>query len=485
VLAAAAASPGRALPFKRKNAMSTRTLPSLIALVAATVPALLHAQTAPELAQQLQRMQTTMDAMQARIKELESGRQSPDGATWGITPEQLRQLNRTTVKADALEESQDVLGYKGLKITGLIDPTFIATSRQDRTGFQFLNSGQNFEYAFDNGAFGMAMIDFQKELEAGLKWRLTLAPNRGGGGIAIDGASIVHEASLSVPLTDLQTRVIAGQIPDWSGHEFMQPTLNKLVTHNLLFDFTLPAVYTGAGLDLLRGAWAVKALLANVNTSKKRPGQKAPALAYRVDYYDYKNEFMGFGLAGLHGKLSNPRADDGVGNPVTGTAYDTRDTMVHSIEVDGFFSRGNWTVTGQLGLGTQRQAAITADPVTGELRNSRWWGASSFVGYKITPRLEAVARLDYLNNARHGGGTLAWAFADGRNGLGPDPAGDPETGANRTALSFGGRYTVNSNLAVKAEYRLDRANLPVFVDLRDGSFHRTNNLFGASMVMSF
>ena len=46
---------------------------------------------------------------------------------------------------------------------------------------------------------------------------------------------------VSVPLTDLQTRFIAGQIPDWSGYEYyLQSTLNKLITHNLLFDFTLP-----------------------------------------------------------------------------------------------------------------------------------------------------------------------------------------------------------------------------------------------------
>jgi hypothetical protein len=460
--------------------MTSRIFLPLMALGVAALPTLLHAQTAPDLAKQLQRMQTTVDTMQSRINELESTQKA--GA---LPPEAVRQLNRTTVKADALEESQETLGYKGLKISGLIDPTFIATNRQNRIGFQFLNSGQNFEYAFDNGAFGMAMIDFQKEMEAGYKWRLTLAPNRGGAGIAIDGNSIVHEASLSMPLAELQTRVIAGQIPDWSGHEFMQPTLNKLVTHNLLFDFTLPAVYTGAGLDLVRGNWAMKALLANVNTSKKRSGQKAPALAYRVDHYDYKDEYMGYGFAGLHGKLSNPRADDGVGNPVTNTPYDSADTMTHSVEVDGFFSRGDWNVTGQLGLGMQRRAAITADPLTGDLRDSRWWGASALVGYRLTPRVELVARWDYLNNARHGGGTLAWAFPDGRNGLGPDPAGDPERGANRTALSVGGRYTVNTNLSIKAEYRLDRASLPVFLDLREGGYHRSNRLFGASMVMSF
>jgi hypothetical protein len=33
----------------------------------------------------------------------------------------------------------------------------------------------------------------------------------------------VHEASVSVPLGDLQTRFIAGQMPDWSGYEYLQP----------------------------------------------------------------------------------------------------------------------------------------------------------------------------------------------------------------------------------------------------------------------
>ena len=160
-------------------------------------------------------------------------------------------------------------------------------------------------------------------------------------------------------------------MPDWSGHEFAQPTLNKLVSHNLLFDFTLPAGYTGAGVELVRGNWTVKSVLANVNASKRKSGEKAPALAYRIDYY--AGEFSGFGLAGLHGRMANFRADDGVGNPVTGVPYELRDTVAHLLEADAYFIRGDWTVTGQLGAGTQRQAAITADPLTGELRDSRWW----------------------------------------------------------------------------------------------------------------
>ena len=128
---------------------------------------------------------------------------------------------------------------------------------------------------------------------------------------------------------------------------------------------------------------------------------------------------------------------------------------------------------------------MTADPVTGELRDSRWWGASGMVAYKFTPRFETIARLDYLNNKKNGGGTLGWVFPDSRNGLGPDPFGNPEIGTNRIALSIGGRYTVNPSTIVKAEYRIDQASLPVFLDLGDGSYKRSNRLFGASLVMSF
>jgi hypothetical protein len=384
-----------------------------------------------------------------------------------------------------LEEAQESQGYKGLKVGVLLDPTYIYTQRQNRAGFQFLNSGANLEYAFDNGAFGMGMLDFQKELEGGTKLRLTLAPNRGGGGVAIDGSSIVHEASLSVPLGDLQTRLIAGQIPDWSGHEFMLSNQNRLITHNLLFDFATPAVYTGAGVELQRNPWYVKALLANVNASKKTSGNKSPALAYRVDFYDYKREFNGWGFAGLHGKLANFRAGDPLGNPVTGAPYDQRDTMVHAFELDGFYSRANWVLSGQLSVGMQKRAAITADAINGDLRDAHWWGVSTMVAYKLSPRLELIARFDHLNNSRHGGGTLAWSFADGRNGLGPDPVGDGNRGANRNALSLGTRYLLNANTQLKAEYRLDRANLPVFVDLASGLPSRSNHLLGTSVVMSF
>lgn len=444
-----------------------------------------------------------IQALKARVAELEAKQKTGDAAKptqaqWGMTPEQTAEFNRIAVKAEALEDARDASGLKLLKISGYMDPTFIYNKLQDRAGFQFLNAVGDDGYNYDNSYFGAAVIDFQKETDSGTRWRLTLAPNRGVGAV-FDGSSPVHEASVSMPITDLQTRLIAGQIPDWSGYEYLQPTLNKLITHNLLFDFTLPTAYIGAGLEITSGKWIVKGVLANMNTSKKQPGDKTPVFAYRVDYA--KGEFQGFGFAGVHGKAANFRAfddtqTDGIGvNPISLEPYSTRDTRVDLFEFDAYFIRGDWTVQGQASIGQQKRASITADPVTGELRDARWWGLSTLAAYKWTPRFETTARLDYLNNKKNGGGLLGYNFADDRNGIGPgwtfdSESGtwsqtDPERGANRMSLTLGASWLFNLNTTFKAEYRLDRANQAVFLDVKDGSYKKTNHLLGATMLVSF
>jgi hypothetical protein len=387
-----------------------------------------------------------------------------------MTPEQARELNRVTVKAEALEDARDAGGLKLLKISGYADPTYIYNRNQGRAGFQFLNNVADDGYNYDNSYFGAVALDFQKETDSGTKWRLTLVPNRGTDSV-IGNGGVVHEASVSIPLTDLQTRFIAGHIPDWSGYEYLQPTLNKLITHNLLFDFTLPTTYTGAGMEITRGKWLVKGVVANMNASKNGAGEKTPVVAYRVDYS--KGEFQGFGFAGVHGKAAN-FADPGGGR-----------SHVDLFEADAYFIRGDWTVQGQLSYGKQKGAAITPDPDTGELRDASWTGLSALAAYKFTPRFEGIVRADYVRNKKNGGGLLGYTVADDRNGIGPDPAGDANVGANRTALSFGLSYLFDMNTTLKAEYRIDRANLPVFLVVKDGSYRKTNSLFGASVLVAF
>jgi len=466
------------------HAVPRRFKPLALALASAAAlglapPAL--AQSNAEIMKELQALKDKVTELETKLKAAEGKAQAaPATAQWGMTPDQVRELNRVTVKAEALEDAVEAQGLKMLKISGFMDPTYLWNQRQNRAGFQFLNPVALDGYNYDNSYFGGVFLDFQKEIEGGTKFRLTLVPNRGTGSVIGEG-SIVQEASVSVPLGSLQTRFIGGQIPDWSGYEYQQATLNKLITHNLLYDFTLPTLYTGAGLELTRGKWLSKVLLANVNTSKRNASEKAPALAYRVDYA--RGEFQGFGFAGLHGKGVNFRSDDV--NPVTGADYSRSDTRLDLFEVDAYFIRGNWTVQGQLSLGQQKQAAMTADPVTGELRDARWWGLSTLVAHKWTPRFETIARFDHVNNRKHGGGMLGYNFADGRNGWGPSASGDPERGANRSALALGASYLFNLNTTFKAELRHDRADLPVFLDVKTGDYRKSNNVFGTSVVVSF
>ena len=459
--------------------------PTLLALaLAAGFPA--FAQSNAEVLNELRALRERVSELENKLKAAET--KAPPAGQWGMTPEQARELNRVTVKAEALEDSRDASGLRQLKISGYMDPTFIYNKAQNRSGFQFLNAVGDDGYNYDNSYFGAAVIDFQKETESGTRWRLTLAPNRGVGAV-FDGQSPIHEASVSVPLGSLQRRLIAGQIPDWSGYEYLPPTLNKLITHNLLFDFTLPTAYTGVGLEITEGKWIVKSMLANMNASKKASGNNTPVLTYRVDYS--RGEYQGFGFAGVHGKAANFADPNGV------------DSRLDLFEVDGYFIRGDWTVQGQVSFGSQKKAAIVPDPVTGDLRNARWTGVSALAAYKFTPRFEGTVRADYVKNDKNGGGLLGYtgywdpangSLSDNRNGIGVDPTLDCVTdatiaecnrGANRSALTLGLSYLFDLNTTFKVEYRLDRANLPVFANVKDGTFKKSNSLFGASVLVSF
>ncbi len=455
----------------------TRPRLTLLALAtAAAVPA--GAQSNAEVLNELRALRERVNQLEQQLKESQAKPAAAPGTPqWGMTPEQAAELNRLTVKVEAMEDSRDEGGFGGLKISGQMQAAYIYNRAQDLAGFQFLDSVAEYGYNYWNSYIGMAILGLQKEMQDGTRWKLTLAPQRGVGS-AIDGYSIVQEASVSVPLTDLQTRFIAGQIPDWSGYEYLEPTLNKLITHNLLFDFTLPTGYIGAGLDYTSGKWVTKTMLAQMNQNANYSAAKGSVLAWRVDYA--RGEYQGFGLAGVYGQAPN-------------FVNDTGNTNLGLFQVDGYFIRGDWTVQGQLSYGYQKDAAITPD-ANGNFRTASWYGLSTLAAYKLTPRLEGVGRFDYLDNARNGGGLLGYG-ADSGNGIGPDgnlgcEAGvvyvsGCDDGANRYALAVGFNYLFNEYTMFKAEYRYDWANQPVFLYVDNGSFRKSNSVLGASVVVSF
>jgi hypothetical protein len=399
------------------------------------------------------------------------------------------EFNRIRIKTEALEDANESNGFKNLKVSGYIDPTYLYNRNASTSSFVFLNNnssinGSNESYTYDNTFFGSGMLTLEKELEGGSRFKLTLMPGKGTAS-GFNFGNLVHEATASVPLRDQSTRLIAGQFTDWTGYEYIAANQNKLITHNLLFDFSAGSFYTGAGLELLRGKLNLKILLANLNSARvSTAGVKKPALTYRGDYA--MSEFVGLGFSGIHSGF-----DDQL-------QFGRLDLM----EVDASYTHGDLTLQGQIGAG--RQAAT---PLNGYAQGqSSWYGFSALASYKPAPKLETVARLDYINNSKHGGGVFGSTFGgickdsaggdancpDGRNGFGSGMTfngsdwivADPSHGSNRSALALGINYTLMPGAILKGEYRYDYSTGKVF-KTSDAQYTHDNHIFAVSTVLSF
>lgn len=449
--------------------MRTKKKLLVIALAAALPWFGANAQTAADLQKEIDALKAQLKALQDKVEAV-SNKAAP-----AVDPEEF---NRIKTKVEAAEDNTIESGLKGLKISGMVDPTYIYNRRARDSGFIFLNNfdgagnsgtlADGFDgYAYDNSYFGQAMLDIQKETDDGVKWRLTLAPHKSANS-GFNVGSIVHEASVSIPLGSAQTRFLAGQIPDWTGYEYSWAHLNPLVTHNLLFDFTIPSYYTGAGMEISSGKWLGKFLVGSIDGARGR-GANQPGVTYRVDYS--KGEFNGFGFAGQHSRNTN--------------RFDL-------FEVDGYFVRGDWLLQGQLGAGRVKGAAGDRSGA-----DAKWWGLSGLAGYKVTPRLQALARFDYISNKKNGGGVYGsntWddggdpatdLYSDARNGFGSAGGIQSSIGVNRYALSTGVNYLYSENTTLKFEVRYDRASGAVFFDPKNGTFNKSNVLLGGSVVVKF
>jgi hypothetical protein len=167
-------------------------------------------------------------------------------------------------------------------------------------------------------------------------------------------------------------------------------------------------------------------------------------------------------------------------------------------EIDGSFIRGDWLFNGQLGFGSQEHAAANFEADGATLKQAKWWTVSGLVGYKATPRLQLLARADYINNEANGGGIYAWngdsAFAQ-NYGLGTARNGDgtmvvdsngEAVGANLTRLTLGTNYQINSNTQWKTEYRIDSSSGSNFTnDANPASLSSKKTSVGTSIVVSF
>ena len=191
----------------------------------------------------LAEMRDELARLKARVAQLEAQQAAAAPTAPPAEAVSAEEFNRIATKVEAAEDNMDSAGTKGLKISGMMDPTFISSRNRHSSGFLFLSnfdggqrSGPDDGYAYDNSYFGAAMIDFQKETDTGQRWRLTIAPHKSAGS-GYNLASPVHEASVSLPLDGPGTRLIAGQLPDWSGYEYYWSNLQPLISHNLLIHF--------------------------------------------------------------------------------------------------------------------------------------------------------------------------------------------------------------------------------------------------------
>jgi hypothetical protein len=193
---------------------------------------------------------------------------------------------------------------------------------------------------------------------------------------------------------------------------------------------------------------------------------KSPTFIYNATYA--KAEYWGFEFTGYDGSVTNWNAG-GV-------------SRLDQFEIDAWYTRADFNGNLQYTVGRQKGAAVNGG-------DTGWWGISTLVSERITPRLTLAGRLDYLNNEKNGGGTFAVSPDDGINGFGAgDPAAagyDANKGANRSSLSLAATYRLTRYVALRSELRHDVATTAAFYNFNDGTLQKTNDTVGLQTVVNF
>jgi len=432
-----------------------------------------HAQSVADLKKEIEALKAQLQTLQQKVEAISA---QPEA-----TP-LAQQVNRLEQRLDLGEDEKEKSGFKGLKINGVIEAAYKRNN---------IDASHEFSASAGYGAGELGMIQITKESQdgEGVDWTLRLLPG---------GSPLVHEASLSIPLNK-ETRIIAGLMPDFQGYEMpfanTNATLgNQLISHNALYDLAGATTYAGAGMayTLKNGTYAFKWLVGNADSAAddssvtRAPawadtgaGLTAPAdisaaqskaktlvFAYRGDWFIDETKYIG--LSGLHG---------------------TGNRSFNVMAVDGGITRGDWQLNGQVTIGQMERAAANGS-------GTSWQGVSGLVGYKIVPRLQLLARADYLMNSENGGGTYYDIGGTVGNGLGPEKAADgtfavdPDTGlatkgANLMRLTMGTNYQINSSTQWKTEFRLDQSSGYNFLSADGLTPRKDKQSMATSLVLSF
>ena len=421
---------------------------AIIALAAAAPWLVTHAQTPADMQKQIQLLQEQLQALQAQVQQMST--------KTGVDPVEF---NRLVQKMEVNEDSALKSGFSGLAFKGVLEAQYLYDKNfNSANGLTSATPG----FSVGNGSAGIGMLEITKQAEGGegINWTLRLTP----GGANVNGSNLIHEASVSVPLSASGTRLIAGLIPDWQGYEYSFGNQNPLVTHNLLFNFASATNYTGAGLQHTFGPVAAKFMLANIDAPSTN--KKAPGLVYNA--YWTISEFSYANFSGAHSRRKD------AANAVS--PFDL-------IALDGGYTRGDLSLNGQVSVGRLKGGAAN-----GSGDDAKWFGLSGFSGYKVTPRLQAIARYDYINNRKNGGG-MFYDPSAAATIFGPELdetglANDINRGTIRSALSLGFNYAVNPSTQWKTELRFDRSSGFNFLN-ENGSPTKSNTTVGTAIVVSF
>jgi hypothetical protein len=180
-----------------------------------------------------------------------------------------QQIANQQLKVDSLEDAANTGPIAGLSVTGYIDPTYIYNRAQSSSSFLFANHEGSYNYY--NSTFGDVYLDIKKTFGVGPmapSAEITLMPNRGNGITLLQnshgaiGDNLLNTAVINVPMT-AEATFVAGLIPSFGGYEVQQSNQMLTLTHNLLYDFSDPGSYVGAGVNYTKGAWAWKFFLGN------------------------------------------------------------------------------------------------------------------------------------------------------------------------------------------------------------------------------
>lgn len=372
-------------------------------------------------------------------------------------------------------------GDENITVNGYLDPTFTYNNDLGQTTLDFLNPTPRYTYL--NSTFGDALVHVVDTFKNGSILEVRLMPTKAYGGPYtsspnFDVYNIVDTAKFTVP-TSSTTSFFVGKQPAWDGFECKYADCMYTITHSLLFNFSEPGYFTGAGMEYTKGMFDLKTQLADeVNSGNNSAGMNTWAGVYRFSFALSPEWSVGvFGMVG-----ENP-----VYGSYAGTTPYTSSLRTFN-DFDWSYKGKKLVFGGQFDYGSQANAAYNGSTAT-------WYGAMALVNYRFTQLVGGTLRADYFNDSANGGGGgnvypplaaggVSGYSANGINGLGFNPS-NPLVGAIRESITGDLLFYPYSNSIIKAEYRHDFANFSAFANYANVLQYNNNNTVAIQYIFLF